>query len=149
MYQKICVPIDGSKAAYRALEEAVKLVKLTGDRLHVVHVVDLTQLNWIGAEVADQTVLQEAVDASAKSVLEHAEQILRASGVPFECRVIRSTGEKVAELLLDEVWDTGCGMIAMGTHGFSGLMHLLLGSVAEGVIRKSKVPVLLVHDAED
>ncbi len=149
MYRKICVPIDGSKAAYRALQEAAKLAKLAGDGLHVVHVVDLMQLNWMGAEVADQAVLQEAVSAAAKSVLEHAEQILRASGVSFECHVIKSTGEKVAELLLDEVADSGCGMIAMGTHGFSGLMHLLLGSVAEGVIRKSKVPVLLVHDAED
>ena len=40
-------------------------------------------------------------------------------------------------------------MIAMGTHGYSGVMHLLMGSVAEGVMRKTKLPVLLVRRRDD
>ena len=70
-------------------------------------------------------------------------------GVESHSRVLSSTGEKIADVLLREAQEAGCDLIVMGTHGFTGLMHLLMGSVAEGVVRHANIPVLLVRHASN
>jgi nucleotide-binding universal stress UspA family protein len=54
----------------------------------------------------------------------------------------------MAEVLVHEAEAERAELIVMGTHGFSGLMHLLMGSVAEGIMKKASVPVMLVRSNE-
>ena len=149
MYHKICVPVDNSVASYHALNEALKLAKGVGATLFVLHVIDLTQISWGGSAYTDKTALQEAINATSTEVVQKAEKAVAGSGVPLESKVVENAGERVADILLEEAEAAGCDLIAMGTHGYGGVMHLLMGSVAEGVMRKTNLPVLLVRHRDD
>ena len=63
--------------------------------------------------------------------------------IPDAQTVVREASPAAA--IVDAVLELNCQMIVMGTHGRSGLKHLLLGSVAEHVVRNCKVPVLTVR----
>ncbi|UOO82303.1 universal stress protein [Uruburuella testudinis] len=149
IYRKIMVPVDDSKASLRALTEACGLARASDAEVLAVHVVDLAQFNWGAAEFANHEALRMAVEDAGGRVLDHASQMLAQSGVRHETKILESGGDKIADLLVDELHDAHCDLIVMGTHGFSGLMHLLMGSVAEGVLRKADVPVLLVRHQDD
>ena len=149
MYSKICVPVDNSVASYHALDEALKLAKGTGATLFVLHVIDLTQFSWGGSAYTNREALQEAINATAAEVIGKAEKAVAGSGVGLESKVVENAGERVADILLEEAEAAGCDMIAMGTHGYGGVLHLLMGSVAEGVMRKTNLPVLLVRRSDD
>ena len=60
-----------------------------------------------------------------------------------------NTGEKVAKIICREAKQRSCDLIIMGTHGLTGVMHMLMGSVAEGVLRHAKVPVMLIRQTEN
>lgn len=148
MYRKIAVLVDGSAASLQAVEEAVKLAKMSGAGVLALHVVDLLQMEREDVLVWEGEELDQKVQEAGLLILKDAERAVAGSGVVFESRVLANSGEKIEELLLDEVEGSGCDIIAMGTHGYTGLMHFLLGSVAEGVLRRAKVPVLLVRKAD-
>ncbi len=149
MYSKICVPVDNSVASYHALDEVLKLARGTGATLFVLHIVDLTHLSWDGSAYTNRAALQEAVQATAQEVIGKAEKAVAGSGVALESKVVENADKRVADSVLEEAEAAGCDMIAMGTHGYGGVMHLLMGSVAEGVMRKTKLPVLLVRRGGD
>ena len=151
IYRKILVPVDDSKASLRALNEACDLAASSSLDTEVlaVNVVDITQMQWGAAEFANADTLRKAVQNAGGEVLAHASAVLSRSGVKHQTKILESGGEKVADVLLDEAADADCDLIIMGTHGFSGLMHLLMGSVAEGVLRKSPIPVLLIRHQDD
>ena len=75
--------------------------------------------------------------------------MLAQSQIPFEIEVIESAGDKIADLLIREATEHEVDLVVMGTHGFSGFMHVLMGSVAEGVLRQSDIPVMLLRVRDD
>lgn len=149
MYQRILVPVDDSKAALCALKEACKLAKQLDAAILAVHVVDIARLDWGTPACNDAASLRLAVENAGVGILEKAQAELEAAGVRHESLILESVGDKIADLLVEQTAAENCDLIVMGTHGFSGLMHLLMGSVAEGVVRKSSVPVLLVRRRDD
>ncbi len=72
----------------------------------------------------------------------------KESGVEADSEMLEVVGKRVATALLDEATKAGCDLILMGTHGRRGFSHVMLGSTAEGVIRESTIPVLLVRHPE-
>jgi len=86
-----------------------------------------------------------AVRRHGESVLEEALRAARAAGVDAVAALIEAGDRRAAEAIVDEAAAAGADLIAMGTHGRRGIEHLLIGSVAEGVMRRAKVPVLLVR----
>ena len=149
MYRKIMVPVDESRAALRALNEAIGLAQLSGAVVRAVTVVDLAQFNWGGTGYLQSEEVRQAIAASGAKVLAQAEVRLQESGVPYETAVLESAGDKTADMLMDDARACGTDLLVMGTHGFSGLMHLLMGSVAEGVLRQADIPVMLLRVAND
>ncbi|MBH5328070.1 universal stress protein [Eikenella sp. S3360] len=145
MYQRILVPIDDSKTSVYALQEACRLAKAVGATLVAVHVVDLSDLK----REATMLPRSEELYALEAQVADHAEEIMKQAGVPYEIETLENDGMRVADVLIKEAARQQCDLIAMGTHGFSGLLHLLMGSVAEGVLRQANVPVLLFRRMED
>ena len=145
MYQKIMVPVDDSQASLRALNEAIKMAKLSGAALRAVHVVDLAQFGWGGTEFLDAADLQKTIKTAGEKVLQTAVSAAEEAGVPSENGLLESWGDKIAEVLVTDAEAFHADLVVMGTHGFSGLMHLLMGSVAEGIVKKSTMPVLLVR----
>ena len=133
--QQILVPLDGSELAEAVLPHLVKLAKRHGAEvtlLRVTHAHALRESELVDAQVR---VVQEA-----ETYLAGVERRLAAEGVR-ESAVVRY-GEAPEEIL-DDIRSRRPDLVAMGTHGRTGLTHLVLGSVAEQVLRASPVPVLL------
>ena len=149
MYQRIFVPVDDSETSALALAEACKLAKEVGAAVRMVHVVDLAQFGWGGAEFLDAAELQGSIREAGEQVLSQAKVRAEALGVVPEVSIIESWGDRIASVIMEDAGKWGADLLVMGTHGIGGLMHLLLGSVAEGVLKIADVPVLLVRNTVD
>jgi len=148
MYQKILVPVDGSLTSNLALQEAIKLAKQMGARLELVHVYEdavyLVDENYFNYEE-----LQKTIHDYGEKMLATAEAAVQAAGIPVETRLIPSNNERIANILVEEAKRWQAELIVIGTHGHSGFSRLLLGSVAEGVVRIAPIPVLLLRSDKD
>ena len=147
MYQRIFVPVDDSDTSNLALAEACRLAKSMGSTIRLVHVVDLAQFGWGGTEFLDAAELQKSIKQAGEQVLGQAQAQAVAAGLAPEVKILESWGDKIASVLLDDANTWGADLVVMGTHGWSGLMHILMGSVAEGLLKQADVPVLLVRNA--
>ena len=145
MYQRILVPIDGSATSERALQEAVKLASGKA-RIRLVYVTEEAySLDAEGYAFIDYAALQEAVRRTGERALAQAAEKVRKSGMTAETALLEAAGERIANVVDGEARRWPADLIVIGTHGRSGLSRLLLGSVAEGVVRGASVPVLLVR----
>jgi len=145
MYQRILVAIDGSATSGRALQEAIKLAAVKA-QLRLVYVIEEAYpLDAEGYAYIDYETLQEAVRSTGQRTLAEAAEKVRRSGATAETALLDVPGERIASVIDHEALNWKADLIVIGTHGRSGLSRLLLGSVAEGVVRGASVPVLLVR----
>ncbi|KRT72264.1 MAG: universal stress protein uspa-like protein [Candidatus Rokubacteria bacterium CSP1-6] len=141
MYKKILVPLDREAGAEVALPVAVDLAKSDGTVIRLVYVAPTPS-----AIVAEGRVIAYADQESDR--LQHLgmdylrEAAHQLAGLPVEYAV--RFGEP-AEEILEEAREFGADLVVMATHGRSGVARLMLGSVAEAVLRRSEVPVVLVR----
>ncbi len=146
MYQRILVPVDGSPTSNAGLAEAIKLAKLTGARVRVLHVVDempyVMSAEGYAAMSGDVfTILKEA----GQAVLEQARFAVDAAGIPVEATLFDSLSGRLCDRVAEQVQEWGADVIVLGTHGRRGVGRMLLGSDAEQIVRTATVPVLLVR----
>ncbi|MEQ1600595.1 MAG: universal stress protein [Methylophilaceae bacterium] len=145
MYQRILVPIDGSATAERALQEAIKLAAGKAS-LRLVYVLDATLVfNVESYDIINYAALMQAVRQTGENALARAAEIVRQANMTAETALLESAGTRVATAIDREAKDWSADLIVIGTHGRSGINRLLLGSVAEGVVREASVPVLLIR----
>ncbi len=133
---------DFSDSSLSAADYAVTLAKLTGAHLHVLHVInelDEHQRVMIPREaflILEKEVEVQAVKELDRFCKEQAAALATTTyavvGAPF-LKILES-GEKV-----------NADLIVMGTHGRTGIEHLIVGSTAERVVRLSRIPVLTVR----
>ena len=148
MYKKILVPVDGSDTANAALQEAIKLARSESTGLRIIHVADSSAAIWDSEFTPiDLEQIRESVRSFARGVLEQAQRTAREAGIEAETRLIEmeTPGQRVAKVIAEHAREWPADLIVIGTHGRRGIDHFLLGSVAEGVMRLSPVPVLLVR----
>ena len=146
MYQRILVPVDGSPTSNAGLAEAIKLAKLTGAHMRVLHVVDempfLMGADSFAAMPGDVfTILKEA----GQAVLEQARLTVHAAGIPVDATLFDSLSGRLCDRVAEQVQGWGADVIVLGTHGRRGVGRMLLGSDAEQIVRTATVPVLLVR----
>jgi len=149
VYQRILVPIDGGSTAAAGLEEAIKLARLTGATLCLVHVVEICH-HVTGFEPYD-VFAHDALPAMEKAgneILERAREHVIASGVPVETQMLTSLATSVWELVIAQAKASHADLIVIGTHGHRGMDRFLLGSNAERILRLAPMPVLLVRQAK-
>ena len=145
MYQRILVPVDGSQTSDLALRETFKLIGVGKPELRIVHVVEAVMPLW-DVELLNVEALREAVHAAGQKILAHAEAAAHAAGISAKATLIEArAGARIANVIADEARAWPADLIVIGTHGRRGMDHLLLGSVAEGVMRIAPAPVLLVR----
>jgi len=145
MYQRILVPIDGSSTSLRALQEAIKLA-MGKAQLRLVYVLEeVYLLDSQSYDFIDYAALREAVRQTGERVLAQAKEIVQQSQVEVETSLLEPTGERVATVINGEAKRWPADLIVIGTHGRTGISHLMMGSVAEGVVREALVPVLLIR----
>lgn len=137
--RNVLVPTDGSDCATAALEHAVPLVTATDATLHVLSVVDVTSLGAdVYAEHQVETIEGHARQAVAEAAAYAEERSVESvtGAVEFESAIHRG----IRSYLDDHDVD----LVAMGTHGRSGVDRYLLGSVTEKIVRTAPTPVLTV-----
>ncbi|KTD62621.1 universal stress protein [Legionella santicrucis] len=141
MYKQIMVAVDGSKASSLALKEAIQLAKNQNSKLCVIHIVDTLYEGDV-----DREAFVELIRKQGQEVLNSIKKKLSRVKIEFEMKLTELTPSKsqIAEKLVDEASAWSADLIIIGTHGRRGIQHILTGSVAEEVIRISKIPVLLV-----
>ena len=148
MFKKILVPVDGSPTANKGLLEAVKLAKSQKATLIVLHVVDenvVTQSAMGGGYFIEG--LLEGLLENGKKVLAKAVADAKKQRVTVKPVLIEDIGFTVAEIIVAQAKKLKADVIVLGTHGRRGVSRLLMGSDAEGVVRTTTVPVLLVRAA--
>ncbi|MBV8345076.1 MAG: universal stress protein [Candidatus Eremiobacteraeota bacterium] len=141
MPNRILVPVDGSEFSNRALDFAATLATETNAEIVILNVVDLARVAVLsGGEAQLIPGCLEEVRAEGQRVVEDACARVRAP-VHASARVV--TGSPV-DAIEEVAADSKPSFIVMGTHGRSGLGRALMGSVAEGVVRRAPVPVMIV-----
>lgn len=145
MYQRILVPVDNSATSRAALEEVKRFAKEQHAQVRIVHVIDLAQFAWSANEFLDVPQLQETLRESARRILVDSTAALEGVGLKVETALLETWGGLLAKAVIEDGAKWGADLVIMGTHGYGGLTHMLLGSVAEGVVRHSHIPVLLVR----
>lgn len=145
MYQRIIVAVDGSPTSKRALREAVRLAKVSHSVLRIVHVVDVVNINVETS--ADQSAYEESVRESGERTLKAAAAVAHKAGVHAETRLleVQQMNDRIADEIAREATKWRADVIVVGTHGRRGLSRLLLGSVAETIIRIAPKPILLIR----
>lgn len=149
MYQRILVPFDGSTTSAFGLDEAIKLAKLTGASLRLIHIVDAFTITTglvSSAYYADE-VPPQAKEAG-EQILEQARTRVEASGVKVDTFLFSSLLPRVSETVIEQAKAWKADLIVIGTHGRRGVGRVLLGSDAEQIVRTAPVPVLLVRAPE-
>lgn len=146
MYDDILVPTDGSPGSDRIIEHAAALADEHGATLHLLYVVNTASFANLPMESSFEGIAS-MLEEEGETALNDAEATVGtvAPDVTVE-RVIRE-GSPAPEIV-GYATEAGCDLVTMGTHGRGGINRLLLGSVAERVVRKSPVPVLTVRVGE-
>ena len=147
MYRNILVPLDSSETAARGLREAIGLAQGLKARLVLLHVVDGVALMVDMSATFSSAEMLTALQREGSDLLALAREKATAADVESDSSLREIQGGGVADAIVDEARLRHCDLIVMGTHGRRGLRHLVLGSDAEEVVRRSAVPVLLVRDA--
>jgi nucleotide-binding universal stress UspA family protein len=157
-YRRILVPLDGSERSEAALPHAAALARQFGAGIVLHRAVETPALVPTGMEgpapgvvpppapTVDWLQLQREAHTAAIAYLERHARELLAQGTVTTTRV--TEGPDVAEQVLAISREEGAGLIVMTTHGRTGLGRFLFGSVAESVLRRTAIPVLLIRTVE-
>jgi nucleotide-binding universal stress UspA family protein len=145
LYERILVPTDGSDATTRAVGEAVDLADAHGATIHALYVLNTASFASIPTESSVEGV-SDMLEREGNAALDEVETVATETGVPIER--VQLDGSPAREIIR-YAEEADCDLIVMGTHGRGGIDRLLLGSVAERVVRSSTVPVLTIRVDED
>jgi nucleotide-binding universal stress UspA family protein len=139
LFQKILVATDGSERNRAAVEEALQIGRECGSEVHAAYVMDASVFESASPEVVmvrdTWTVIQREADAALGRIRSMAE------GVNLETVILE--GKPAAEIV-KYATENGIDLIVIGTRGKRGFERLLLGSVAEQIVRSAPCKVLVV-----
>jgi nucleotide-binding universal stress UspA family protein len=136
---KVLVPLDGSPLAEMALPTAIELLRDSPDAILILlRAAEATTLPGM-----DPTEAQVAVVREAESYLDAIAARLRNEGISQVRTSVWYRG--AAQAIVEAARVTDADVIVMSTHGRGGLRRLILGSVAESVLRRTQTPILLVR----
>ena len=144
--ETIVCAVDFSEPSDHALEYALMICSSFGARLMLLHVIEVPFLpSYSMGGVPDLDLPLEQLEESARERMEEVLSDCREQYDGVEGEVV--AGSPFVEII-NYAREVRADMIVMGTHGRSGLKHLLIGSVAEKVVRKAPCPVLTVKHPE-
>ena len=147
MYKRIAVAVDGSDTSTIALNEAVNLAGVMGSTLLLLHVCEEMPVVWNieGMTAWPMTDVAKVFIETGKQLLKKDKARVAGSGISVETRLVEDYGGRIGAVINEEAERWLADLLVVGTHGRKGLDHMLMGSVAEGVIRTASIPVLLVR----
>jgi len=139
MFDRILIATDGSEHGERAAKVAVELAKLSGGSVVALYVADTSRMSHLPDDMLLYSI-RELLLKEGKEAVEFVERLAREAGVKAETTIVEgSPGEEIVRS-----GQANADVIVIGSVGRTGLDKFLLGSVAEKVVRNSKIPVLTV-----
>jgi len=141
----ILLPTDFSACADHALTHAVEAADRFGARLHLLHVVNELDPDWYGiTDAQDRAVkLREQIQAEAE---ERLQKLAPEKDHDFDTTVSLQLSFDVADSIHEYVEERNIDLVVMGTHGRKGLDRLMLGNVANKIVRHAPCPVMTVRE---
>ena len=138
----LLVPVDFSPPSRAALDFGLQLARKFDATVWLLHVYVLPAYAFTEG-VAIGPELAESLATDARKGLERIREEVGGDGTTISVATVAGSP---AEVIVEWAQTHGVDMIVMGTHGRTGIQHLLAGSVAERVVRLSKCPVVTVRD---
>ncbi|WP_028225468.1 universal stress protein [Paraburkholderia ferrariae] len=145
MFSRILVALDGSKTASLALDAAIRLALDNNAELQPLYVIDVPVMAY-DVPGFDPSIVRDAYVDESRIICADAEARMKREGVkgaPRSVEVELGTND-VAQCIEQAAAAWHADLIVMGTHGRRGVRRMVLGSVAEHVLRSACRPVLLV-----
>ena len=139
LFKKVLIATDGSKRTQTAVETGIEIAKQHNSKIYAVYVVDTVTFTSIPMDVTWENMYQLLKDEGEDAVGRVKEA---AQGTDIETHVLE--GNPAVEIT-KFAKDNGVDLIVVGTLGKSGIDRILLGSVAEKIVRLSPIPVLTVR----
>ena len=140
--QHILVPTDFSAYADQALAYAIALAQALQARLTLLHVFHLSPLSVGEMPPAVLTATLHEMETNAQQRMQATLARVHHAGLQVDSAIIEGLP---FQTILDTAKDKGVDLIIMGTHGRTGLTHVLMGSVAEKILRLAPCPVLVTR----
>jgi nucleotide-binding universal stress UspA family protein len=151
MYEHILVPLDGSELSEAVLPHVQALAAKLGATLLLLRVANVSatimaatgpDTGMVAPDLIEEVIEDQEDDA--KTYLERLGERLKAGGCQVSWQVVEGSP---APAIVDAARKSSCDLIALATHGRTGLVRTVLGSVADAVVRESHLPVLLIRPA--
>ncbi|MDM7920243.1 MAG: universal stress protein [Methanosarcina sp.] len=136
------IATDGSENSRKAISCGIEIAKISGATVYIIHVVDtLSVVSDIWT--AGKDLIHDMMIRDGKKILSETKKTIEDSGVEVKDVLLNGhPGEEIIKFAENNNMD----LIVMGTLGATGLEKFLMGSVAEKVVRHSKVPVMVVRN---
>lgn len=150
MFKRILVTTDGSVHSEQALPYATELARALGGELlllHVVPEVDTALMAPMGMPYLPETDPLSLREVGQRLLEQAVSRLNAPQDLPVRPLLKDASHRDVATTIAETARDEQADVIVMASHGRTGLNHMLLGSVAERVMHRSTVPVLLVRQA--
>ena len=146
--RKIMVSVDFSSITKTVVDNAVEMAKMHNAELDLVHIVEdyFFPIGLEGGFIAPAANVMDLMVSKRETQLEKQLELSGGLDIPHACHT------KVGRLpsgILEWVKNHEIDLVVMGTHGYGGLSHLILGSVAERVIRLADCPVMVIKQKEE
>ena len=145
--QRILVPTDFSEPAAAAVKWGATLAREFGGQLYLLHVVPEPYAYPWGTELSTLP-LNDILAQSEQAADERLHELAAKTGLPLDRVVTKALIGTPVDQILSLIADERIDLVVLGTHGRGMVGHLLLGSVAERLVRRAPVPVLTVHGDE-
>jgi len=142
-WKNICCAVDLSEPSWLAAEQAVELAREARSRLTLLHVRTPPPPAASGGLVSSQGILAEEERESEERLEEWREDAEHRARIPV--RSVIRMGDPASEIV-QFAEEEDCDLVVVGTHGRGGIPRLILGSVAERVVRAAPVPVLVARN---
>ena len=132
---KILVPIDGSKNSFRALDYAISIGTALNASISTIYVLDLPPVFAVIDPVSKR------LESQGKKFLAKAQKHVRKSRLRFDGKILHG---KTGSVIINQSKKGKHDVIIMGARGIGGISGLLVGSVSNFVVQKSKKPVVII-----
>jgi nucleotide-binding universal stress UspA family protein len=143
MYKKILVPLDGSELAEQVLPHVSQLAGCTGAEIILLRVPSEPVYDYLVPDPEIAVEMRRDIETGAQVYLDEIQAELKAMGLNASTLVV--WGAPVQDTIIQVARELRVDLIAMSTHGRSGLARMVIGSVADDVVRHAPVPVMLVR----
>lgn len=142
-FRKIVCPIDFSDASADAMKLAARIAIRDRAELVLTHVWYIPPSAYAGELPLPSTMIDSLVETAERNLADAARRARELGAPQITAKLANGLQwDRIVELVRD---DPACDLIVMGTHGRTGLARVLLGSVAEKVVRHARCPVLVAR----